>query len=184
MDVTFQTSKGPSSGHYKGVLFWDVLQANKAFEGLEHNAELERVFVVTGADDYVIAFSVGEIHPDFGDTPMLLADSVDGKPLEGFRIVVPGDTRGAQRARRGRDRAALKAHRKQEGTMRLSARNQLKGTIVEVTKGATTSHVKIDIGDGVVVTASITNDAVAELKLKAGKAAYAVIKASDVMVAV
>ncbi len=68
--------------------------------------------------------------------------------------------------------------------MKISARNQLKGTVVEVTKGATTSHVKIDIGGGVIVTASITNEAVADLKLKAGKAAYAVIKASDVMVAV
>lgn len=67
--------------------------------------------------------------------------------------------------------------------MRLSARNQLKGTIVEVTKGATTSHVKIDIG-GAVVTASITNEAVSELGLEAGRLAYAVIKASDVMVAV
>lgn len=67
--------------------------------------------------------------------------------------------------------------------MRLSARNQLKGTIVEVTKGATTSHVKIDIG-GAVVMASITNEAVAELGLERGKPAYAVIKASDVMVAV
>lgn len=68
--------------------------------------------------------------------------------------------------------------------MKISARNQLKGTVIEVIKGATTSHVKIDIGGGVIVTASITNDAVAELKHKAGKAAYAVIKASDVMVAV
>ncbi|MCA0278408.1 MAG: molybdopterin-binding protein [Proteobacteria bacterium] len=67
--------------------------------------------------------------------------------------------------------------------MKISARNQLKGKIVEVTKGATTSHVRIDIG-GAVVTASITNAAVDELKLAAGKEAYAVIKASDVMVAV
>lgn len=67
--------------------------------------------------------------------------------------------------------------------MKLSARNQIKGTVVEVTKGATTSHVKIDIG-GAVVTASITNEAVDELGLAKGKAAYAVIKASDVMVAV
>lgn len=67
--------------------------------------------------------------------------------------------------------------------MRLSARNQLKGTIVEVTKGATTSHIKIDIG-GAVVTASITNEAVADLGLERGKQAYAVVKASDVMVAV
>ncbi|MDR7225116.1 molybdopterin-binding protein [Aminobacter aminovorans] len=67
--------------------------------------------------------------------------------------------------------------------MKLSARNQIRGKIVEVTKGATTSHVRIDIG-GAVVTASITNEAVDELKLAAGKDAYAVIKASDVTVAV
>ena len=66
--------------------------------------------------------------------------------------------------------------------MKLSARNQLKGKIVEVTKGQTTSHVRIDIGGGVIVTASITNEAVDDLALKAGDAAIAVIKASDVMV--
>jgi molybdopterin-binding protein len=65
----------------------------------------------------------------------------------------------------------------------ISARNRLKGTVTEVTKGATTSHVRIDIG-GAVVTASITNEAVDELKLAKGQTAYAVIKASDVMVAV
>jgi molybdopterin-binding protein len=68
--------------------------------------------------------------------------------------------------------------------MKLSARNQLKGTIVEVTKGQTTAHVRIDIGGGVVVTSSITNQAVDELKLAKGQTAYAVVKASDVMVAV
>lgn len=67
--------------------------------------------------------------------------------------------------------------------MKISARNVIKGTIVEVTKGSTTAHVKIDIG-GSVVTSSITNAAVDELKLEKGKTAYAVIKASDVMVAV
>jgi molybdopterin-binding protein len=67
--------------------------------------------------------------------------------------------------------------------MKISARNRLKGTVTEVTKGATTSHVKIDIG-GAVVTASITNEAVDELKLAKGQMAYAIIKASDVMVAV
>ena len=67
--------------------------------------------------------------------------------------------------------------------MRISARNVLKGRIVEVTKGATTAHVKIDIG-GTIVTASITNESVDELKLAKGVAASAVIKASDVMVAV
>jgi molybdopterin-binding protein len=68
--------------------------------------------------------------------------------------------------------------------MRISARNQLKGTIVDVVKGATTSHIRIDIGGGVIVMASITNEAVDELALAKGKAAVAVIKASDVMVGV
>lgn len=67
---------------------------------------------------------------------------------------------------------------------KLSARNQLKGKIVEVKTGATTSHVRIDIGGGVVITASITNEAVAELGLKSGQDAIAVIKASDVMIGV
>lgn len=65
--------------------------------------------------------------------------------------------------------------------MRISARNRLKGKVTEVTKGATTAHVKIDVG-GTVVTASITNQAVDELGLEVGDEAYAVIKASDVMV--
>lgn len=67
--------------------------------------------------------------------------------------------------------------------MKLSARNKLKGKIADVKKGATTTHVKIDIG-GAVVTASITNEAADELKLAAGQQAYAVIKASDVMVGI
>ena len=67
--------------------------------------------------------------------------------------------------------------------MKLSARNILKGKIVDVVKGQTTAHVRIDIG-GPVVTASITNEAVDELGLKKGMAAAAVIKSSDVMVAI
>jgi len=66
--------------------------------------------------------------------------------------------------------------------MKLSARNQLKGKVVDVTKGATTSHVRIDIGQGVIITSAITNEAVADLDLKKGDDAWAVIKASDVMI--
>jgi molybdopterin-binding protein len=68
--------------------------------------------------------------------------------------------------------------------MRLSARNQIKGTVVEVKKGATTSHVRVDIGGGQIMTSSITNEAVDELGIKAGGKATVVIKASDVMIAV
>jgi molybdopterin-binding protein len=72
--------------------------------------------------------------------------------------------------------------REEEKTMKLSARNQIKGKIVNVTAGATTSHVRIDIGQGVIVTSSITNEAVAELGLQKGDDVWAIIKASDVVV--
>ncbi len=71
-----------------------------------------------------------------------------------------------------------------EPSMKISARNQIPGTILAVKPGATTSHVTIEIAGGVTVTASITNEAAEELALKPGMTAYAVIKASDVMVGV
>jgi molybdopterin-binding protein len=71
-----------------------------------------------------------------------------------------------------------------ETAMKLSARNQIAGEVIDVKKGATTAHVKIRIGGGATITASITNDAVDELKIVPGQHVKAVIKASDVMIAV
>lgn len=68
--------------------------------------------------------------------------------------------------------------------MRISARNQIKGKIVDLKKGATTAHVRVDIGGGQIVTSAITNEAVDELGLKTGAAVIVVVKASDVMIAV
>lgn len=67
--------------------------------------------------------------------------------------------------------------------MKISARNAIEGTIREVHKGATTAHVEIEIKGGI-VTASITNESVDALGLEKGKKAHAIIKSSDVMVAV
>jgi molybdopterin-binding protein len=66
---------------------------------------------------------------------------------------------------------------------KIGARNQLKGKVLEVKKGQTTSHVRMDVGNEIVVTASITNEAVDDLALAKGDDVIAVIKASDVMVA-
>ena len=66
--------------------------------------------------------------------------------------------------------------------MRLSARNILNGRVVALTKGATTTHVKIEIVDGMVLTASITNEAADDLGLAIGMEAAAIIKASDVLI--
>lgn len=67
--------------------------------------------------------------------------------------------------------------------MKISARNVLKGKVVDIVKGATTAHVQIDVG-GTIVTASITNESVDDLGLIKGMTASAVIKSSDVMVAI
>jgi molybdopterin-binding protein len=68
--------------------------------------------------------------------------------------------------------------------MKISARNSIPGKIVEIKVGATTAHVMVDVGGGTVMTASITNEAVADLGLKVGDSVHAVIKSSDVMIAI
>lgn len=66
--------------------------------------------------------------------------------------------------------------------MKLSARNIIRGKVVEVKKGQTTAHVRLDVG-GTIITASITNEAVDDLALQVGDTAHAVIKSSDVIIA-
>jgi len=68
--------------------------------------------------------------------------------------------------------------------MRISARNSIKGTIKSITKGPVNAEVVLDIGNGVLITSMITAHAVENLGLKEGSQAYAVIKSSEVMVAV
>ena len=68
--------------------------------------------------------------------------------------------------------------------MKLSARNQFKGTVVSIEKGAVNGVVKIEVAPGIVITSSITNASIEELRLEEGVEAYAVIKASNVIVGV
>ena len=68
--------------------------------------------------------------------------------------------------------------------MKLSARNQLKGTVIEIQDGAVNAVVKVDIGGGNIISSVITMASVRELGLKVGGTAYAVIKASNVMIGV
>ena len=66
--------------------------------------------------------------------------------------------------------------------MRISARNQISGTIVAITPGAVNGTVKVDIGGGNLVTASITEEAIADLALRTGDAVTVIVKASDVLI--
>lgn len=101
-DVRYQTSKGEEGGRYKGPLLWSILEGRGIADQPGHNAQLKHSFVVEGRDGYRIVFSVGEIDPDFGNAPIQLATERDGKPImpgEGYRLVVPGDKRGARYVR-------------------------------------------------------------------------------------
>jgi molybdopterin-binding protein len=68
--------------------------------------------------------------------------------------------------------------------MKLSARNKIKGRIIEIKKGVTTAHIRVEIAHEQVITSAITNEAVEDLGLKVGDSAIVVIKASDVMIGV
>ena len=68
--------------------------------------------------------------------------------------------------------------------MKLSARNQFRGKVVDLAKGQTTAHIRVEIPSGIIITSSITNEAVDELNLRVGDQVTAVIKASDVMIGV
>ena len=68
--------------------------------------------------------------------------------------------------------------------MKLSARNQFKGTVVDILEGAVNGIVKIDIGGGNVMSATISMNAIKELGLEVGKEAYAVVKATSVLVGI
>lgn len=66
--------------------------------------------------------------------------------------------------------------------MKLSARNQIPGQVIAIVPGAVNGTVKVDIGHGIVVTASITEEAIAELALAEGDRVIVVVKASDVLI--
>ncbi len=68
--------------------------------------------------------------------------------------------------------------------MKISARNQIKGKIIDIQEGAVTAIVILDIGNGNKISSTITMNAVRDLNLKVGSEAYAVIKSSSVMIGV
>ena len=68
--------------------------------------------------------------------------------------------------------------------MKLSARNQLKGTIIEINEGAVNAIVKINVGNDNIITADITLQSIKELELEVGKEVIAVIKSTSVMIGV
>lgn len=66
--------------------------------------------------------------------------------------------------------------------MKLSARNQIEGVVIEIVPGAVNGSVKVDIGNGTIITSNITEEAIADLGLAKGDTVTVIVKASDVLI--
>ncbi len=98
-DVTYMSGEDTISTSFTGALLWDVIgSAQPNLNADLRNDKLSTYFVVTGSDGYQAVIAWGEIDPEFGNQPVLLAYEENGEPLEGdtLRLVVPGDARGGR----------------------------------------------------------------------------------------
>jgi len=97
--VSYQTDRGVVTASFTGVLLWSLIAAAGGIDDSGKSAELRHAIRITAKDDYVVVTSTGEIAPDFGGKAALVAYERDGKPLDDFRIVMPGDKHGGRNVR-------------------------------------------------------------------------------------
>jgi DMSO/TMAO reductase YedYZ molybdopterin-dependent catalytic subunit len=97
--VSYQTDRGVVTASFTGVLLWSLIGAAGGIDDSGKNAELRHAIRITAKDEYVVVTSTGELAPDFGDKAAIVAYERDGKPLDGFRIVMPGDKHGGRNVR-------------------------------------------------------------------------------------
>src|SRR5580698_7838167 len=93
-DVSYQTERGPVTASYTGVLLWSLIQQAGGIDDATWNAVVHHTIRITATDNYVVILSTGEISPDLGNARALVAYERDGKPLDNFRVVMPGDKHG------------------------------------------------------------------------------------------
>jgi DMSO/TMAO reductase YedYZ molybdopterin-dependent catalytic subunit len=101
VEVAFQTGRGMEKSSYTGVLLWALLEKAGGIDDPAKGAELRHTIRITGRDGYVVVLSTGEIAPDFGGKPAMVAYERDGQELAdtGLRIVMPGDKHGGRYVR-------------------------------------------------------------------------------------
>ena len=98
-DVSYQTDRGPVTASFTGVLLWSLIDAAGGIDDAAKGAAIRHAIRITAKDGWVVVTSTGEIAPDFGGKQVLVAYERDGKPLDDFRIVMPGDKHGGRNAR-------------------------------------------------------------------------------------
>ncbi|HUK57788.1 MAG TPA: molybdopterin-dependent oxidoreductase [Stellaceae bacterium] len=97
--VSFLTDHGTQTATYTGVLLWTLVGKAGIDDPDKKWPALRHVVAVTGKDGYVVLYSLGEMEPEFGNVPIMLAYAKDGAPLADLRIVAPGDKHGARDVR-------------------------------------------------------------------------------------
>jgi DMSO/TMAO reductase YedYZ molybdopterin-dependent catalytic subunit len=98
IDVSYLTDRGPVNASFTGVSLWSLIET----AGIDDDAKgavIRHAIRITASDGWVVVTSTGELAPDFGAKPVLVAYERDGKPFADFRIVMPGDKHGGRYAR-------------------------------------------------------------------------------------
>jgi hypothetical protein len=93
VEVSFQAERGTEKSSYTGVLLWALLGEAGGIDDPTKGAELRHTISITGRDGYVVIISTGEIAPDFGGKPAMIAYERNGQDLDNksLRLVMPGD---------------------------------------------------------------------------------------------
>ena len=99
--VSYQAGRGVEEASFTGVPLWTLLGEVGGIDDPAKRAELRHVIRITARDGYVVVLSTGEIAPDFGAKPALLAYQRDDEApaAAGFRLVMPGDKHGGRYVR-------------------------------------------------------------------------------------
>ena len=101
LDVAFGTGKGPVHAHFAGPLLWAVLAKAGVVDSGRPRRQAGQTILVTGQDGYRAALAVGEVSPDVEGKSVILAESMNGRPLGSghLRLVIPEDRKGARDVR-------------------------------------------------------------------------------------
>ena len=95
-DVSYLTERGQVAAKYTGVLLWSLLEQTGGIDDATRNAVVRHTIRITATDGYVVVLSTGEVSPDLGNAGALVAYERDGKSLDNFRVVMPGDKHGSR----------------------------------------------------------------------------------------
>jgi hypothetical protein len=108
INVSFSMGPGIVRASFKGPLLWTVLECALSIHAEYSGVQARQIAIITGRGGYVAVLALGEISPAYEGKPVILAESMNGRPLGmgSFRLMVPGDQR-EDRSVNGVERIAI-----------------------------------------------------------------------------